>query len=46
MEEKDILVIVEWYHLMNTTRVSVTLPHKRLWQEGDWDRFDICPIEE
>ena len=35
-----------WYHLMNTTRVSVTLPKKRLWKDGDWDRFDICPIEE
>ena len=31
---------------MNTTRVSVTLPKKRLWKDGDWDRFDICPIEE
>ena len=35
-----------WYHLMNTTRVTVTLPKKRLWKDGDWDRFDICPIEE
>ena len=35
-----------WYHLMNTTRVSVTLPKKRLWKDGDWDRFDECPIEE
>ena len=37
---------LEWYHLMNTTRVSVTLPNKRLWKDGDWDRFDECPITE
>jgi len=35
-----------WYHLMNTTRVTVTLPNKRVWQEGDWDRFDECPVTE
>ena len=35
-----------WYHLMNTTRVTVTLPNKRTWQEGDWDRYDICPVVE
>ena len=37
---------LEWYHLMNTTRVTVTLPNKRLWKDGDWDRFDECPITE
>ena len=37
---------LEWYHLMNTTRVSVTLPNKRLWKDGDWDRLDECPITE
>ena len=35
-----------WYHLMNTTRVTVTLPNKRLWKEGDWDNFDECPVTE
>ena len=35
-----------WYHLMNTTRVTVTLPKKRLWKDGDWDLFEECPIEE
>lgn len=33
-----------WYHLMNTTRVSVTLPNRRTWQDGDWDDFSECPI--
>ena len=37
---------LEWYHLMNTTRVTVTLPNKRLWKDGDWDRFDECPATE
>ena len=37
---------LEWYHLMNTTRVTVTLPNKRLWKDGDWDRFDECPVTE
>ena len=37
---------LEWYHLMNTTRVSVTLPNKRLWKDGDWDLFDECPVTE
>ena len=31
---------------MNTTRVTVTLPNKRLWKEGDWDNFDECPVTE
>ena len=33
-----------WYHLMNTTRVSVTLPNRRTWQDGDWEDFSECPI--
>lgn len=35
-----------WYHLMNTTRVTVTLPNKRLWKDGDWDDFSECPVTE
>ena len=34
---------LEWYHLYQTTRVSEKLEHKRKWQDGDWDCFDICP---
>ncbi len=33
-----------WYHLMNTTRVTVSLPNRRTWQDGDWDDFSVCPI--
>lgn len=33
-----------WYHLMNTTRVTVSLPNKRTWQEGDWEDFGECPV--
>ncbi len=35
-----------WYHLMNTTRVSVTLKNRRTWKDGDWDDFGECPITE
>lgn len=35
-----------WYHLMNTTRVTETLPNKRLWKDGDWDDFSECPVTE
>ena len=37
---------LEWYHLMNTTRVTVTLPNKRGWKDGDWDCFEVCPVTE
>ena len=37
---------LEWYHLMNTTRVSVSLKNRRTWKDGDWDRLDECPITE
>ena len=33
-----------WYHLMNTTRINVTVPNKRTWQEGDWDDLSECPL--
>lgn len=36
----------EWYHLYQTTRVSIELPNKRLFKPEDWDDFGICPVVE
>ena len=35
---------LQYQHLMNKTKVTVTLPNKRFPQAGDWDDFGICPV--
>jgi NAD-dependent aldehyde dehydrogenases len=36
---------IEWYHFYQTTRVSSVIPNRRTYQEGDFDRYDVCPIQ-
>lgn len=37
---------LQYFHLMNKTKVTVSLPNKRVPKETDWDDFDICPVLE
>lgn len=37
---------LQYYHLMNKTKVTVTLPNKRMPKDTDWNDFDICPVLE
>ncbi len=33
---------LQYYHLMDFTRVTVSVPNLRHFAPSDWDRFDIC----
>lgn len=33
---------LQYYHLMDFTRVTVSVPNLRHFDPSDWDRFDIC----
>lgn len=37
---------LQYYHLMNKTRVTKTLTNKRQARPSDWDEFGICPVVE
>ena len=34
---------LQYYHLMDFTRVTVSVPHMHHFDPSDWDNFDICP---
>ena len=34
---------LQYYHLMDFTRMTVSLPNLRHFDPSDWDKFDICP---
>ncbi len=34
---------LQYYHLMDFTRVTVSVPHMHHFDPSDWDSFDVCP---
>jgi succinate-semialdehyde dehydrogenase len=35
---------LQYYHLMDFTRITTTVPNLRNFDPSDWDKFDICKV--